>query len=67
MPQIIMLQHAAWVEKKRSDIRVRSKRQAGDMDFHDSVASSVENWNGKPIDQLTSEEYIAYHQSAFLG
>jgi hypothetical protein len=66
MPQIIMLQHAAWIEKRRMDERVRRNRKSGDVPYQDQVAESVTTWNGKPIDQLTSEEYMAYHASALI-
>jgi hypothetical protein len=66
MPQIIMLQHAAWVEKHRMDERVRRNRASGDAPFHDQIADSMPTWNGKPIDKLTSSEYLAYHASAMI-
>jgi hypothetical protein len=59
MPQIIMMQHAAWINKKRLDAAVESRRAKGEQTFTDNVAE-MPLFNGKPIDQLTTEEYMAY-------
>jgi hypothetical protein len=64
MPQIIMIQHAAWLNKKRMDALVRRGREEGSPVMEDRVAQEL--FNGKPIDQLTSDEYIAYHASGLM-
>jgi hypothetical protein len=67
MPQIIMLQHAGWVEKKRTDIRIKRNRAEPTGDIREHFEANMPTWNGRPIDQLTSDEYIAYHASAGNG
>jgi hypothetical protein len=59
MPQIIMMQHAAWINKKRLDAAVKNRQASGDSTFSDQLAE-MPTYNGKPIDQLTTEEYMAY-------
>lgn len=63
MPQIIMINHAAHVNKKRLDRRIERNRERGDQPLEDRIAE-MPMWNGKRIDELTSEEYLEYHRSA---
>jgi hypothetical protein len=63
MPQIFMMLHAADVNRRRIEIRSKS-------DPDDSPTFGIEEqmnrggglpyFNGKPIDQLNSEEYLEY-------
>lgn len=60
MPQIIMLQHAQWLNKKRMDVLTKRNRAKGESTIEDQMS---ETFNGKPIDQLTSAEYLLYHKT----
>jgi len=52
VPQVLMLNHAAWVNQKRSEERVKAKE--ADKDGKDPV------WCGKKVDELNSDEFAAY-------
>jgi hypothetical protein len=64
MPQVIMLQHAQWINKKRMDVLVKRNRDRGETSVEEKFAGAA--FNGKPIDQLTSDEYILYHATGTL-
>lgn len=64
MPQIIMLNHAAWLQNERRDAKIKRARASGDQGPIEQQIYEGQEFNGKPLDQLTSEEYIAYHASA---
>ena len=64
MPQILMLNHAAWVQNERRDAKINSARQTGQPRSLEENIYEETTFNGKPLDQLTSEEYLAYHASA---
>ena len=53
MPQIIMLNHAAWINGKRSDSRTKTE-EVEDKD--DPVV-----FKGKRLSQLTSAEQAQYY------
>lgn len=53
MPQIMMLNHAAWVNKTRSDKRNALARAEAEK-------PKEEMFEGKPLSELTSEEYAEY-------
>jgi hypothetical protein len=60
MPQVIMLTHAAHVNRQR--VKVKADEEVGDDQPVTSraVRSDMPSVNGKPIDELTSEEYARY-------
>lgn len=64
MPQIVMLNHAAWLQNERRDAKINQARQAGSQPSLPEQIYESQTFNGKPLDQLTSEEYLAYHASA---
>jgi hypothetical protein len=64
MPQIIMLNHAAWLLNERRDAKIKSARERGDEPSLEQKIYEGETFRGKPIDQLTSDEYLMYHASA---
>lgn len=57
MPQILMLNHAAYVNKTRSDRKQAKKAPVVDE------PSSEPTFRGKPLSQLSSEEYALYVSS----
>lgn len=59
MPQILMLNHAAVVNRARLDARTRHRQDTGTMTMED-VVNTMPLFNGKPINELTSEEYAQY-------
>lgn len=64
-PQILMLNHASWVRQKRLDARTEERRANGSMTLEDSVNDGASVFNGKRLDELTTEEYTAYLGDAF--
>lgn len=53
MPQIIMLNHAAWVNSERMKSRIHSKKNEDD---DDQIV-----YKGKRLSELNSEEMAAYY------
>ena len=63
VPQIIMLNHGASVNKRRSDVRMSQEKDnpttvRNQVDAHFHVNEPV--WKGKRWDELTSDEMAAY-------
>lgn len=61
-PQILMLNHASGINKKRMDARIESKRRSGTMTPGEMVADTP-LIGGKRLDELTSEELFRHHGS----
>lgn len=59
MPQILMLNHAASVNKARMDARIKRGRTEG-YESLDDAAADAPVYNGKRLSELTTEEYQAY-------
>lgn len=66
MPQIIMLNHAAWVQNERRDAKIHHAKATGQPRSIEERVYEGEFFNGKPVDQLTSEEYLTYHASGMM-
>ena len=64
MPQILMLNHAAWVNSKRS--KIRSQRDVSQNNSA-SMSDEEEVFNGKPVSELSSDEMAAYMGMTPLG
>lgn len=61
MPQIYMLNHAAAVNKKRLDAKIKWQRDHDKFDtVNDAASAGLPMFNGKSVDQLTSDEYQSY-------
>lgn len=65
LPQIIMLNHASSVNKRRFDAKVNKGRRDNTQTLEERIVDTP-MWNGKRIDELTSEEYLEYHRSAMM-
>jgi hypothetical protein len=59
MPQIIMLNHASHINKQRLDVKIKEGRDTGTQTVEEAVADAPV-YKGKRLDELTSEEYLAY-------
>lgn len=59
MPQIVMLHHASYVNRKRSGLDDSSGASSGKPP-EDSSSDDMPMFEGKAIDSLTTEEYAAY-------
>lgn len=60
LPQIVILNHAAAINGKRMEARVKGKSDAEQEDSKDPVV-----WHDKKLSQLNSEEYQAYYGELF--
>lgn len=64
MPQIYMLNHAAWVNHKRAEIKAKNN-----TDTKPSYGDGVDvkgkdvRVNGKKLNELTTSEYMSYWNS----
>jgi hypothetical protein len=66
MPQIVMLTHASHVNKQRLDQELGQARldRSSQSDSASHAAPSNEPmFNGKRLEELNSEEYLAYMRS----
>lgn len=66
MPQIIMLNHAASVNAKRSEERSdqrEKKRKETEARKAELDKTDPEVWNGKRLSELTGDDMIAYYAS----
>ena len=59
MPQILMLNHAAHMNRRRMDLQMEAKRDGGALDrieagFHDEAPV----WGGKTFSELNSDEMM---------
>lgn len=63
MRQILMLNHAAAVNKLRMDEKIKRGRDKGDYDTLDEEVSDSVVFEGKRFDELTSDEYSRYMNS----
>ena len=59
-PQILMLNHASSVNKKRMDARIEAKRRNGTMTPNEMVAD-MPLIGGKRLDEMTSDELLRHH------
>jgi hypothetical protein len=66
MPQLQLLNHAAWVNKERSERRYNAEGKGKGSPRH-SAPTDEETFAGKRISDLTSEEYAAYHGIDMVG
>lgn len=69
MPQIIMLNAAASVNKKRTDAKLASQKEKGEGSgsiSNDIQESAIDAFTGKKVEELNSEEYIKYLQSGLI-
>ena len=55
-----MLNHAAEVNRKRMDLRIKRRRELGRITASDEIAD-MPTINGRKITELTSDELISYH------
>lgn len=55
MNQIVMLNHAAWVNSKRMDARMKKDKDA-EPDGDDPVV-----WHGKRLSEMTTDEWQMYY------
>lgn len=63
MPQIIMLNAGAEVNRQRLDRRIAKGRQSGYATIEDKMADEP-MWNGKRVSELTSAEYVQYQRAS---
>ncbi len=61
-PQILMLNHAADVNRRRLDLRIKQKRNDGTATLSEEVAD-MPLVGGRKLTDLTSDEYISYLSS----
>lgn len=67
MPQIIMLNHAAWVNHERGERRYNANKDKGDDGNSNAPRNPTTRKerdgfrvNGKKLDELTTEEFMRY-------
>lgn len=60
MPQIVMLNHAAWVSSKRMDQRMEKKKTQGDAQKAADAKNPVVH-KGKRLSELNSAELQSYY------
>lgn len=58
-PQILLLNHAADVNKKRLDARIKSRRRDGTASIAEEL-SDMPVYKGRKLTDLTSEELASY-------
>jgi hypothetical protein len=64
VPQIIILNHAAWVNSQRSDERAKRKRDTEDKATEEQRQLDEDDpivYRGKRLSQLNSNEMMAYY------
>jgi hypothetical protein len=66
LPQIIMINAGAGVNKKRMDKRISTNRSEGKTTLEERMQDVVV-WKGKKLTELDSVEYLQYHASAGGG
>jgi len=57
LPQIIMLNHASWVNQARSEERFKKKQEA---EKHQTLPNDPVVFRGKRVSELDSDEFMAY-------
>ena len=57
--QIMLLNHAAEVNRKRLDLHIAKNRDAGTLSPSEQVAD-MPLFKGRRVDELTSDEYMKY-------
>lgn len=58
VPQIIMLNHAAWYNQKRIEYSIEQKY--GKQGERMAIPEEQPTYNGKPIDELDSNQWASY-------
>ena len=64
LPQIILLNHAAWVNSKRTDERLKRKREEEERKAEEQRKLDDEDpivWRGKRLSEMNSDEMMAYY------
>lgn len=62
LPQIILLNHAAWANQERSDRRFKAKQKREEKNKSDSPSLKADELviNGKTMDEMSSDEIAAH-------
>jgi hypothetical protein len=63
VPQILMINAGADVNKRRMDLRIAKQHRGTPKAQKEEPEPPAETWLGKPIDQLSTKEYMLYHAS----
>jgi hypothetical protein len=67
LPQIMILNHAAWVNSQRSDERYKRKREREEKIAAEQKKRDEEDpvvWNGKRLSEMNSDEWAQYYGDA---
>lgn len=72
VPQMIMLNHAAWVNRERAEKKFKKDRRKEQQPSYaeeeeDDDEPDVPTWNGVPITELNSKQLAMYYGGFFQG